>query len=768
MTATTMAAVSIPPTSVSAIGRRTRLVEGESKVTGKIRFVSDISLPGMLHARFVVSPHAHARITSVDTGAAAALPGVAAVLTASDLPNVPPVSRQRLLLARDRVIFAGQPVALILAESEAIAEDALELVSVQYEPLPAAVTLEQALAEGAPLVWPGGKPGESEEAAAHGADVGGEDAQENKASNIASHSQFDRGDLAAGFAAADHIIERTFTLSSVHQSPLETHGCAVQMDPYSDQVTVWSSTQGPFMVRENVAAILGVSESDVKCIGTPVGGGFGGKGCLYEPLLALACREVGRPIRLILTRNDELVATVPTPEGRIRVKLGAQQDGTFTALEFDVAFNSGCFPGSPIGISLLIGGSMYNIPNVVVSGADVLSFRQSVGAYRAPGIPQSMFALESVVDEMAHTLRLDPVELRLQNAAGPDAQLINGKPWPKMGMREVLQALQAHPVWQQRAQARAAGRGVGLAIGGWLGGTGPASAACKLERDGQLHIQVGSADISGTNTGFALLAAEAFGIAPEKVKITNNDTDGPAFALNAGGSKITYTVGHAVAQAALETRRQTLEHVSQLLEVDPEDLDIVDGKVQVKGSPDSAIALSELAAKTMQFGGTLAPIIGHGRHAVTAQSPGFCAQLAEVEVDANTGEITLHKLVIVQDVGRAINPAAVEGQLIGGAMQGVGWALHESMLYDEYGQPITASWMDYNMPSFVQSAPEVETVLVEVPSDFGPAGAKGVGEPPVTPTAAAIGNAIRDAAGVRMTHLPMTAPRVVEMMQGAE
>ncbi|MEZ4658068.1 MAG: xanthine dehydrogenase family protein molybdopterin-binding subunit [Caldilineaceae bacterium] len=763
MTATTMAAVSIPPTSVSAIGQRRRLVEGESKVTGKIRFVSDISLPGMLHARLVFSPHAHARIKSIDVSAAAAVPGVAAVLTAQDLPNIPPVSRQRLLLARDRVIFAGQPVALILAESEAIGEDALELVAVQYEPLPAAVTLDQALAKDAPLVWPGGKPGESEEAAAHGADAGGDDAAENKASNIASQSQFARGDLAAGFAAADQIIERTFTISSVHQSPLETHGCAVQMDPYSDQVTVWSSTQGPFMVRENVAAILGLSETDVKCIGTPVGGGFGGKGCLYEPLLALACRVVGRPIRLILTRNDELIATVPTPEGRIRVKLGAQNDGAFTALEFDVMFNSGCFPGSPIGIALLIGGSMYNVPNVVVTGADVLSFRQSVGAYRAPGIPQSMFALESVVDEMARTLKADPVALRLQNAAGPGANLINGKPWPKMGMREVLHAVQAHPLWQQRAQARAAGRGVGLAIGGWLGGTGPASAACKLERNGELHIQVGSADISGTNTSFASLAAEAFGIAPEKVKITNNDTDGPAFALNAAAARFCIRWVMPWRRPPWR-RRQTLEHVSQLLEVDPEDLEIIDGKVQVKGSPDSAIALSELAAKTMQFGGVLAPIIGHGRHAVTSQSPGFCAQLAEVEVDADTGEITLHKLVIIQDVGRAINPAAVEGQMIGGAMQGVGWALHESMLYDDYGQPITASWMDYNMPSFVQSAPEVETVLVEVPSDFGPAGAKGVGEPPVTPTAAAIGNAIREAAGIRMTHLPMTAPRVVEMM----
>jgi len=753
------------PTGFSAIGQPTRLIEGEAKVTGKIRFVSDLKLPGMVHGRLVTSPHAHARILRIDTTAATAIPGVAAVLTAQDLPTIAPTSRQRLLLARGRVIFAGQPVALILAESEAIAEDALEQISVEYEPLPAAITLEEALAPDAPLVWPRGKPGESEEAAAHGADVSSKEEGDAKPSNIANQSGFTRGDIAAGFGAADVVIERTFDLAVVHQSPLETHGCAIQIDPYSDQVTVWSSTQGPFMVRQQVADILGLEESAVRCIGTPVGGGFGGKGVLYEPLIALAARLVGRPIRLILTRYEELVATNPTPAGRIRIRLGAKQDGAFTALDGEIAFNSGCYPGSPVGIGLLVTGSMYKIPNVQLKGLDVLSFKQSVGAYRAPGIPQSMFALEGVVDEVARALALDPLELRLQNAAHPGDPMINGNPWPKMGMTEVLKALQAHPAWQQRGQARAAGRGVGIAIGGWPGGTGPASAACKLERDGRLHIQVGSVDISGTNTGFALLAADAFGLAPDKINIASGDTNTPAFALNAGGSKITYTVGHAVVQAAAEARRQTLETVAQMLEVDPADLEMVDGKVQVKGSPHTGISLAEVASKTMQFGGKFAPIIGHGRHAVTAQSPGFCAQLAEVEVDKVTGFVRVHKLVVVQDVGRALNPAAVESQMIGGAMQGVGWALYEGMRYDEYGQPVTASWMDYNIPNFTQAVGLIEPVLVEVPSDYGPFGAKGVGEPPVTSTAGAIGNAICDAVGVRLTALPMTAPQVMAALR---
>ncbi|HRW09618.1 MAG TPA: xanthine dehydrogenase family protein molybdopterin-binding subunit [Caldilineaceae bacterium] len=757
---------SIAPAPFTAIGQRTRLIEGDTKVTGRIRYVADLNIPGMAEARFVTSPHAHARIKAIDTSAATALPGVIAVVTAADLPNLPPTNRQRLLLARDRVIFVGQPVALVVAESNAIAEDAVELVDVTYEPLPAVVTLDAALADDAPLVWPTGKPGEAEDAAAHGAAVGGDEASDTKASNIASRGEFTRGDPATAFTQAAFVIEKTFRLSAVHQSPLEPHACAVQVDPYSDQVTVWSSTQGPFMVRQQVAEILGLSDSDVRCLAMPVGGGFGAKGVLYDPLIALAARLIGRPVRLVLSRYEEMVAANPTPEGRIHLKLAANADGQFTALESEIAFNSGCYPGSPVGIALLITGSMYNIPNVHVVGLDVLSFKQSVGAYRAPGIPQSMFALESIVDEMAATLQIDPLELRLQNAAKQGDPLINGNPWPKMGMSEVLRALQAHPVWQNRAVARAAGRGVGLAVGGWLGGTGPASAACQLERDGKLHVQIGSVDISGTNTGFALIAAEAFGVTPDQIKIVNGDTNIPAFALNAGGSKITYTVGHAIVEAVTEVRKQTLAIVADLLEVAAEDLEIADGHVQVKGSPSTRIALSDVAGRTMQFGGKIPPIIGHGRHAVTSQSPGFSAQLAEISVDQETGVVTIHNLVVAQDVGRALNPLVVEGQMMGGAMQGVGWGLYEGLVYDDYGQPLTASWMDYNVPNFTQAVESMETVIVEVPSDFGPYGAKGVGEPPVTPTAAAIGNAIKDAVGVRMTQLPMTAPRVRAAMTG--
>jgi CO/xanthine dehydrogenase Mo-binding subunit len=747
-------------TTYSAIGQRTPLIEGKAKVTGKMRYLSDLHVPGMLCARLVTSLHAHARITSVDASEALATPGVVAVLTAQDLPQVEPINRQLLLLARERVLFVGQPVALILAETEVAAQDALGRVMVEYDRLPAAITLDEALAADAPLVWPDGMPGESGEAAAHGADVGGDDAQAKKLSNVASRNHFGRGDVAAGFAEADVVVERQFTMPMVHQNPLETHSCAVQIDPFTDEVTIWSSTQAPFHVRKQVADVLNVLESQVRCVATPLGGAFGGKFVLYELLIALAARVAGRPVRLTLNRYEELIATNPAPPGRIRVKLGARSDGTFTALEGEVAFNNGCYPGSPVGIAMVIMGSIYKTPNVTLDGLEVLSFTPSSGAYRAPGTPQAMFALESVVDDIARELALDPLELRLRNAAHPGDPMIHGETWPVMGMTEVLEALQAHPAWRNREAARAAGRGVGIAVGGWPGGIEPAAAACMLNRDGILQVQLGSVDMSGTNTTFTLLAAEAFGVTPDKVKIITGDTVTSIYNGAAGGSKVTYTVGPALIQAAEEARRQTLEIAAELMEAAPADLEIVDGHVRVRGVPDRAIGLGEIAGKTMQFGGRYAPIFGHGRHANTARSPGFCAQLAEVEVDPETGDVRVHKLVVVQDVGRALNPLTVEGQMIGGAIQGLGWALHERMVYDDYGQPLTASWLDYTVPHIQHAAESVETIIVEVPSDHGPYGAKGVGEPPITPTAGAIGNALTDALGLRLTDLPLTPARI--------
>jgi len=752
-------------TTFKAIGRPTPLIDGRERVTGAIRYAPDLIVPGMVQGRFVTSPYAHARILSLDKSAALAIPGVVAVLTADDLPNIPPDDRSHLLLARGRVIFPGQPVALVLAETLAAAADAVELVMVDYEPLPVVVTIEEALAPGAPLVWPGGKPGDTGEAGAHGADVASGDKERSEPSNIGAQTSFKRGNIEEGLTQADVIVEHHFTIPFVHHSYLEPQATLVMPDPMTGGATVWSSTQAPFPIREAISELYGVPDTDVRVIATPVGGGFGGKYELYQPLVALAAKVVGRPVKLVLTRQEDIAAANPAPACQFHVKLGATRDGQLTALWGDVKFDEGCYPGFH-GIAAFLMGSAYQVPHMLINFTGVMTFKPSVGAYRAPGAVQGFFAIESMMDDLARQLDLDPLALRLKNGSRGGDNMANNKPWDKMGMIEVLETLQQHPAWINRDEARAQGRGVGIAIGGWPGGVEPTSATCILEKDGTLQVRVGSVDLTGTATGFKLLAAEAFGIGPEHVRVVTGDTATASFAGSTGGSKVTFMVGPSVIQAAQVARDQTLEIAAQEFEADPADLEFVDGAVQVRGVPDKRITLKKIADKTMRFGGKYAPVIGHGRHANTVNAPGFCAQLAEVSVDEETGQVTVHKLVLVQDVGQVINPLTLEGQIMGGAIQGLGFALYEGMYYDHKGQLLTGSWMDYNVPSFTQSVPNMEVVMVEQATELGPYGAKGAGEPPIIATAAAVANAIADATGKRVTDLPMTAPRVLAVLQG--
>ncbi|HLF02060.1 MAG TPA: molybdopterin cofactor-binding domain-containing protein, partial [Anaerolineales bacterium] len=483
-------------------------------------------------------------------------------------------------------------------------------------------------------------------------------------------------------------------------------------------------------------------------------------------LVATAARAVNRPVRLVLTRSEEMLATHPAPPMRMRVRLGAKRDGTLTALEGDVIVDNGCYPFEIAGFFAYMLGSFYRAPNLRVRGMDVLTFKRSAGAYRAPGAPNVVFALDSAMDELARRLKMDPFEVRLLNASRAGDPMADDKAWAGMGMREVLEVLREHPVWKNRAAARAQGRGVGLAVGGWPGGSEPAAAVCSLDRDGILQLHVGSVDLTGTLTGFSLIAAEAFGIAPEKVRVVFSDTDTAPYSGATGGSKVTFSTGGAVIEAAREAKRQVLEIAADLLEAAVEDLEIVDGAVQVRGAPSKAIKLSRIADKIMRWNGKYAPIFAQGRFAQQGDAPAFNAQLVELEVDRETGEVRLHRLVAVQDVGRAINPLAVKGQMMGGAAQGIGWALYESMEHDSQGQLLTGTWLDYAVPHSTQTPP-IETIIVEVPSETGPFGARGVGEAAVVPTAAAIANAIADATGVRLTDLPMTAPKVLAKLKPA-
>jgi len=753
----------------TAIGQSIRRVDGGEKVAGLTRFAADIQLPGMVYARLVLSPHAHARILGIDAAAAAAVPGVLGVFTAADLPiaRVDPTARTRCPLAVDRVVFVGHPVAAVVAETDAIAEDAAGLVEVEYEPLAPAVDVLAAARQDAPRVRARDGASGEEELAMHGAATGGARVQEAVGPNVVNTQQFSRGDVARGFAEADVVVERRYSTPMVHQGYLEPRAVVAAVDPLG-ALTIWTATQALFFTRSEVCEVLGRPEHQVRIVATPLGGAFGGKFVLLEPLAGALALRLRRPVAVVMTRTEEFLATTPAPPAVFELKMGVRRDGTLTALQGRAYFDAGAYAGAPVGIALLLMGSYYQVPHVDLRGYEVLTHKPGNGAYRAPGAVQGTFALESLVDELARAVALDPIELRLRNASKPGDPMVSGAPWPRMGLRECLERLRRER--DRRAPDGAPSpdgrrrRGVGVAIGGWMGGIEPASAVCRMDRDGTVSLLLGTVDMSGTNTALAQIAAEAFGLPVEDVRVINGDSDTAPYAGASGGSKITYTVGVAVERAARDARRQLLAIAADKLEAAVDDLEIVDRAVRVRGVPGRALALAELARASMQFGAKYEPVLGRGASATIVRSPAFAAHLSEVEVDGETGHVGVTRHLVVQDVGRAINPAAVEGQIHGGVVQGIGWALLEQMPYDAQGQLLAATLMDYALPQSDQ-APSIETVLVEVPSEHGPFGAKGVGEPPVIGVPAAIANAVADATGRRFPDLPITPEAVVRALR---
>jgi CO/xanthine dehydrogenase Mo-binding subunit len=741
-----------------AVGQRVRRIDSPPKLTGQERFTGDLRIPGMLIARPVTSPYAHARIRSIDASRALEIPGVVRVLSSDDLP----IARDsagapvKAPIASGEAVYAGQFVALVLAETDAAAQDGVAAVDVDYEPLPVITTLDEALDPSSPHIRETRQQANDEEAAMHNADAATQ-AEENDeldaAANVSSSVHFARGDVAAGFAAADAVVEFTVDSLTVHQGYLEPQVCLVDIEPLGD-LTVYTSTQAAFYCRTRVAETVNLPTQRINVVPMPVGGGFGGKFVLIEPMVAAVALAVGRPVLLHYSRMDDFLAGNPAPDCRISVKLGATRTGDITALESRLVFDTGSSGGSPLQIAAILLGGYYRIPNLEIRGHEVLTNKPGAGAYRAPGAQQATFAIESAVDELARKLDLDPLEFRLRNCVVEGDERPNGGAWPRIGLKECLLALQGHPAWQNRDSARAQGRGVGIAVGGWPGGIEPATAVCRLDSNGKLTVVLGSVDLTGTNTTFAQIAAETFGMSADEIEVNTAATDSAPFAGGTGGSKITYTVGMAVQRAAEDARRQILAVASEALEASVEDLEIADGMVQVRGVPGSGVSLKDIAGRTMGFSARNEPVYGTGSTAIRDSAPGFAAHLVEVEIDEVTGETRPVRYVAVQDVGFAINPAEVEAQIHGGVAQGIGWAIYEGMVYDSDGQLLTATLMDYALPR-AEMVPPIETVLVEVPSEHGAYGAKGIGEPPAIPGAATVANAIRDVTGCRMLSIPI-------------
>ncbi len=744
------------------IGKPRPIIDGLEKVTGYAQYTGDFAVRGMLYARPVLGQMANAKILSIDTEDAAEMPGVVAVLTVDDLPNKDKLinSRSSSVLAKDRILWVGQPVVVVLAETEQQAIDAAEMVFVDLEPGDVVVDVMEAIKPDAPKVWPNGFPtADDDMSSLHGNTEEGE-AGSGKLNNIQSENHFQRGDLDAGFAEADEIIERRYEVSGVHQGYMEPMAAIADPDPLGRKLTIYTCTQGMFSVRGAVAGLLDMPESNIVVKPMAFGGGFGAKYAVFEPLAAAAAMAVKQPVKLVLTRSEDFLSANPAPQIVIDLKIGANKAGKVTAMKADVYTNNAAFSFNHGGIIAMVLGGTYKWDNLEINAYEVNTFTCPVGAYRAPGSPQAAFALESSMDDMAELLGIDPLEFRFQNAVEDGDLLGVGRPWSAtLGMKDVLDEARNHPLWKNRQP----GDGVGMAVGGWPNFMGNADVVCRVDSSGQVNIEAGIVDISGTKSALVLVAAEALGVDPSDIHIDQTDTNG-AYGPGSGGSQVTYTLSPAIQEAAEDARQQLLEIAANEFEAAVEDLEIVEGQARVVGVPDKTIGIGALAQKGRSQR-DVKPIIGKGSSAPKEAGPGFVVHLIKVDVDKDTGEVTPKKYVAIQDVGLAINPMLVEGQMHGGAIQSLGMGLYEGIVYDDEGQLLSGTFMDYCMPR-MDNTPDVEAIIVETPNPLGLYGARGLAEPPITAGLGALGNAIKDAVGVRVTETPVTAERLWKKMQG--
>ena len=741
------------------IGTARRRRDGEAKVLGHTRYVGDMPVHGLLHARPVLAAEAHAKLVGIDGSAALALPGVVAVLTAADLPLKGGSGRVAEPLAREEIVWSGQPVALVLAESDAAAEDGAALVWVEEEPLPAVLDLEAAMAEDAePARVTEAAGGGDGGAGAHGAAGGEDESAEELPTNVAVRQQMTNGDVEAAFARADAVVSGRFRTNWIHQAYIEPQSCLAWTDP-DGTLVVHSSTQGAFMARQGLSEMLGLPVDRVRVQAAPLGGAFGGKLMISEPLAAAAALKLGRPVRLVFRRSEDFAAANPAPGQLIDLELGATRSGELTAIRGRIVGDRGGLGEMGVEtISALLSAGPYRWSAHDLTAVGVATNRVSAGAYRAPGAPPAAFAVESLMDRVAAELDLDPIAFRLQNVLVAGDVGLDGQEIKVFGALECLERVREHPLWQGRGELPD-DEGVGVALGFWPGGLEPAAAICKLDSDGKLTVVTAAADMSGIENAFIAIAADTFGLAEDSVRVVTADTSSSPYGGVSGGSKVTYTYGKAIERAAADARERLLNVAASELEIAPEDLELADGEVRPLGSPGRGIAVAELAAKTYTFGSPHEPIEGYGGSAQVSRAPGSAAHLSHVRVDRETGGVTVLAHVIAQDVGKALNPALVEGQMHGGTAQGIGWALLEELAHDENGQLQGGSFAEYALPSTDQ-VPPIETLIVEVPAPDGPFGAKGIGEPPVCGVPAAIANAIAAATGARLEELPMSPLRV--------
>jgi xanthine dehydrogenase molybdenum-binding subunit len=739
--------------SYRVIGTRPVRHDGVDKVTGRAKYGADYTFPGTLYGKVLRSPYAHANIKSIKVDKAIALPGVRAVVTADDLPaladKMEQAGEQALnlaqlsanILARGKVLYDGHAVAAVAAISPHIADEALRLIEVDYEVLPPVMSVEDAMKPGAPILLPG---------------LRNKEEGPDKQTNVATHLQFKRGDLDEGFKGADHVVEREFKTAMVHQGYIEPHN-AVGIYNADGYATIYCSTQGSFVVRSLSAAVLGMPEGNIKVVPAEIGGGFGGKTTIYlEPLSVLLSKKTGHPVKLTMTRAEVLRATGPTSGSTIRCKMGCTKDGKLVAAQIWMAYEAGAFPGSPVGAGAMTIVAPYNIPNLLVDAYDVVVNRPKTAAYRAPGASNAAMASETIIDELAEKCGLDPCDFRIMNGAKEGTPQTAGPPYRRIGFIETVEAIKNSPHYKSKLEGPNRGRGV--ASGFWFNVGLQSSAIVNLHTDGTASLVIGSVDIGGTRAAQAMIAAEVLGLDANDVRPLVTDTDSIGHTDVTGGSRTAFATGWAVYEAAQDVVRQLKERAARLWEKKPEEVGFSNGQFTAQGDGVKPMTVKELAGRLARTGG---PISGRATVNARGVGPAFATTLVDVEVDPDTGKVAILRATIAQDVGTAIHPSYVEGQMQGGTAQGIGWALNEEYFYDDRGILRNSGLLDYRMPTCLD-LPPIETCIVEVPTPGHPLGIRGVGEVSIVPPPAAVANAIARAVGVRMTELPMSPPRLLK------
>jgi CO/xanthine dehydrogenase Mo-binding subunit len=751
-----MATQTKPVSQYKVIGTRPIRPDGIEKVTGKAKFAADYQDSTLLHGKVLRSPHAHANIKSINIDKALKYPGVKAIITSKDFAE-PPKGLTTIgeggsanlqfisanVLAREKVLYKGHAIAAIAATSPHIAEEALDLIEVEYEVLKPVLTAQEAMKEDAPILHQ-----------TMTTTSGGQDTGTN--SNIPTHTIYTIGDAEKGFEEADVIIEREFTTSTVHQGYIEPHASSAMWDAKGD-ITVWTSTQTTFGVRSTTAAVVGVPVSKVRVIPMEIGGGFGGKIPAYlDPVAAVLSKKSGKPVKVIMSRADVLEASGPGAGTYMKVKIGATKDGRMVAGRGLLAFEAGAFPGSPVTAGAMCMFSCYNLENAMIDAYDVVVNKPKTTAYRAPGAPQAAFAVETIVDEICEKLELDPLEFRLKNASKEGDRRVDGVVFNKVGNVEVLKAAKASPHYKSKVKGKNRGRGV--ASGFWFNAGLQSSVNISVNPDGTVSLVEGSVDIGGTRASISMQAAEVLGLKVEDVHTTVVDTDSIGFTGVTGGSRTAFATGYAAYEAANDVVEQMKSRAAMIWETSNEDVAYETDIFTRKSNSDQNITFKELSGKLHETGG---PIVGKGIVTPRGVGPAFAHHIVDVEVDTDTGKVDVIRYTALQDPGTAIHPSYVEGQIQGAVAQGIGWAINEEYYYNAEGGLVNASLLDYRMPTALD-LPMLETILVEVPNPGHPFGVRGVGEVPIVPPLAAIANAVYDAIGVRFYNLPMNPGRVLE------